>query len=71
MSRKIELEDEELFLIYQMLRAQQEDPAFSSAIAVVQNGVNNLVYKLSDPVEDMIKEKNDDDIFAWWESQAK
>lgn len=71
MSRTIELEDEELFLVYQMLRGQQEDPKFEKAPTIIQTGINNLVYKLSDPVEEMIKSRNDEEIFEWWEKQAK
>lgn len=71
MSAKIQLNDEELFLIYQMLRGQQEDKKFESSPAVVQNIVNSLVYKLSDPVEDIIKAQNDDEAYQWWERKAK
>ena len=70
MSREVKFSDQELVLVYQMLKAQQEDKNFEKSATIVKSTINNLVYKLADPVEDIVKEQDEDLQMEWYERNA-
>ena len=70
MSRKLELSDDETRYIYTMLTYIQGEEGFNTFPTHKQHLINNLIYKMSDTIQDMDEEQKQDINYADLEEKA-